>query len=351
MWQRDILGSHWVQWQFEVPALRGQQCVATLVTRPHTLRDASGRYLKSVRQFVPHADGALAVGDHGSRVAGTRPSTAVLYLPGYNDYFFQVHLADFLESCGLAFFALDPRGYGRSTIDEANRNNAHSLREYGPEIARATRLIKDECGYERLVVMGHSTGGLLAALWAHSATGRKSVDGLILNSPWFDLNRSWFDRVVGTAVLDAVGNYVTDYVITNEGSDYARMLHRDFGGLWDFDLDLKRERNTPVRSGWLRAIREGHARLAQGLDLDCPVLVCTSDRSAGPESTEAVRRTSDTVLDVQQIVARAPMLGRDVDIVQIPGGVHDLSLSEAGPRAQYFETIATWLSVHNFASA
>ncbi len=310
-WTPDLLGGEWVNWQFAVPKLRGQIPLATVITQSKWLD--------------PH--GAART------VNGQEVHAAVLYVHGYNDYFFQEHLAAQIESLGIAFFAIDLHGYGRSTSDEATRNDAHSLREYGFELAQATSLIRQELGFDELIIMGHSTGGLIASLWAHSATGRATVDALILNSPWFDLNRPWFDRVVATAMLDAVGQYVTDYVLSEDESQYARMLHKDFGGLWEFDTNLKRIEATPVRSGWLRAIREGHARVAQGLELDCPILVCTSDRSGSSSSDEVRRRTSDTVLDVLQIVAR----------------VHDLALSEEGPRSSYFSVVKDWLRVHGFA--
>ncbi|WP_435299373.1 alpha/beta hydrolase [Timonella sp. A28] len=323
MWQRDILGDDWLNRTINVPELRGKKMVSTLVSRPQWLVSRE------------HAD---------------RPHTAVLYIHGYNDYFFQTHVAQFFEDLGLAFFALDLHGYGRSTTDETTRNDAHSLREYGNELAAATHIIREEYGYESLLIMGHSTGGLLAALWAHSETGRATVDGLILNSPWFDLNRSWFDRTVGTAMLDAVGNYVTDYVITNDDSPYTRMLHTSYGGLWDFNMDWKRERPAPVRTGWLRAIREGQARIAYGLNLTCPILACVSERSVSPYAEPDLTRTSDTVLDVHQITARARQLGDNVEIASIPQGVHDLALSQPKPRDMYFNAIADWLSRHNLVS-
>ncbi|MGH9060169.1 MAG: alpha/beta hydrolase, partial [Acidimicrobiales bacterium] len=40
--------------------------------------------------------------------------TAVLYVHGYNDYFFQTDLADFFAERGATFYALDLRKYGRS---------------------------------------------------------------------------------------------------------------------------------------------------------------------------------------------------------------------------------------------
>ena len=49
--------------------------------------------------------------------------------------------------------------------------------------------------------MGHSTGGLIAALWAARNVGR--LEGLILNSPWLDLQGSAIVRTLGTPVIDA----------------------------------------------------------------------------------------------------------------------------------------------------
>ena len=43
--------------------------------------------------------------------AGAR---AVLYIHGYNDYFFQRHVADFYARQGISFYALDLRKHGRS---------------------------------------------------------------------------------------------------------------------------------------------------------------------------------------------------------------------------------------------
>ena len=36
---------------------------------------------------------------------------------------------------------------------------------------------------------------------------------------------------------------------------YARSLHRDYFGEWDFDLAWKPEASWPVYAGWIRAVR------------------------------------------------------------------------------------------------
>lgn len=343
-WKQDILGEPWISATIALPKIRGRAVKATLVSQHQWLT------AHEVFESEQCGTGSSASGTTWG-AASSSERTAVLYIHGLNDYFFQTHLAEALTGTGVAFFALDLHGFGRSTLDEESRNDAWSLREYGNELARATKYIKDECGYSKLVILAHSTGGLIASLWAHSRTGRRTVDGLILNSPWFDLNRPWFDRTVGTAFVDAVGEYVTDFVLNNDESNYVRMLHKDIAGEWDFDLSLKREVHAPVRTGFFRAVREGHARLAQGLNLDCPVLVCTSDQSGTAKDSLAHKRSSDVVLNVHQILARSAALGDDVETVQIAGGIHDLALSDQGPRIAYFNALEHWLRVHSFTPA
>src|SRR3712207_1571146 len=165
--------------------------------------------------------------------------------------------------------------------------------------------------------MGHSTGGLLACLWAHSVRGTGAVDALVLNSPWFDLNAPWFRRVVSTRLVDALGPLDPQRVVARGGSPYSRRLHVTHGGRWEYDLGLKAAAGIPARAGWLRAIRRGHARLARGLEIAVPVLVCTAATSGPNREDNPDLDRQDTVLDVEHIAARAPRLGADVTLVRI----------------------------------
>ena len=42
-----------------------------------------------------------------------------------------------------------------------------------------------EAQHDEVVLVGHSTGGLTASLWADARPGQLAA--LVLNSPWFDL--------------------------------------------------------------------------------------------------------------------------------------------------------------------
>jgi alpha-beta hydrolase superfamily lysophospholipase len=128
-------------------------------------------------------------------------------------------------------------------------------------------------------------------------------------------------------------------VIGTEPSRYAGRLALR----WVFDLRLKRADGLPMRVGWLRAIHQAQARVDRGLDIHCPVLLAVSSASGSPDDVPEIADTTDTVLDVEQVLRRAPKLGAHVTVLRIPGGVHDLCLSLDGPRAHYLRAMLAWL--------
>ncbi len=205
---------------------------------------------------------------------------AVLYVHGFVDYFFQTHLADFYTERGLDFYALDLRKYGRSLQPHQTPNFVRDLREYYPELDEAVRIIRDEDSHNRLLVNGHSTGGLVIALWAHDRRDTGWVDGLFFNSPFFDLNAPWLLRKVVTPATMQLGK-VRPYLDLKLGLNevYGRSIHHTHSGEWEYDLTWKPVGGFPVRAGWLRAIRQGQARLHAGLDIGAPTLVACSTLS------------------------------------------------------------------------
>ena len=97
---------------------------------------------------------------------------------------------------------------------------------------------------------------------------------------------------------------------------------------------------------WLSGIRRAQRRVAEGLDLRVPVLMCTSTRAGGAGGTPiapAQVRTTDTVLDVRHMWAVVDRLGADVTLRTVPGGLHDLALSAPTPRADYERVVLDWI--------
>ncbi|HKN45062.1 MAG TPA: alpha/beta hydrolase [Propionibacteriaceae bacterium] len=268
---------------------------------------------------------------------------AALYLHGWNDYFFQTHLADYLTDLGYDFYALDLRRYGRSLRPGHMRGFITNLDDYAVELDAATDLIAAD--HDRLLLMGHSMGGLVAVLWASRNADR--LEGLILNSPWLDLQGSAIVRTLGTPVIDAMGTRAPTSVLRLPTLGFnARSLHISLGGEWDYDLTLKSTPSPPIRTGWLRAMLQGHQRVAAGLGIAVPILVLASTTTDFSRRWHEGLRTVDSVLDVEQIAARSVRLGPHVTVVRIPEGLHDLILSAPHVRKQALDEIGRFVEAY-----
>jgi alpha-beta hydrolase superfamily lysophospholipase len=271
-----------------------------------------------------------------------RPRGVVVHLHGYNDYFFQTHLTDTVEADGWAFLALDARRAGRAWRLGEVPHYQDDLREQGTDLTAAVAAARLLHPGVPVVVHAHSTGGLVAALWAHAHRERGGIEGLILDSPLVGVGG--FVPAVGDEVLRALARMRPLTPLSSRPSVYAGHQLAANGGRWDFDTRLKRPEGVPLRAGWLSAVRQGQFRVARGLEIACPVLVAHSDASGPDRDDSPTLDEQDTVLDVRTIARLAPGLGADVDVRVIEGGVHDLLLSADEPRAAYLGTVAGFLA-------
>ena len=275
------------------------------------------------------------------RAAGSPTTRAVLHVHGFADYFFQTGQADFWTGQGYDFYALDLRKYGRSLREHQTPNFVTDLTAYYEELDEAFRRITERDGHDHVVVSAHSTGGLVVPLWAHDR--QVPLKGMVLNSPWLDLKGSLLLRTAGTKAIEQLGARRPYLSIPREVSGlYARSLHRDHDGEWDFDLAWKPLESWPVYAGWLRAIRRGHARAHRGLDVHGPVLVLTSAASGHPKEYDLLCTTTDIVLDVELIRKWAHKLASHVTLVRVAGAMHDVTLSQPAVREQVYAEIAAW---------
>ena len=90
----------------------------------------------------------------------------------------------------------------------------------------------------------------------------------------------------------------------------------------------------------------GHQRVAAGLNIDVPILVLASTRTNFSRRWHEDLRIADTVLDVEQIAARAVRLGRHVTVVRIDEGLHDLVLSAPHVRKVALDEIGRFLEAY-----
>ncbi|WP_291377865.1 alpha/beta hydrolase [Demequina sp.] len=269
------------------------------------------------------------------------PRSVVLHVHGYNDYFFQAHLARAFADAGHAFYAADLARAGRSLKTGDVPHYMDDISEQGDDIALATQAVAAAHPGLPLVVHAHSTGGLAAAIWA-AERPHPALAGLILDSPLFGTLLTRWQRTRALA-LPVVAARSPLAIVSSGPSLYAQRQHVSGGGRWQFDFELKRPEGVPIRAAWLAAARRARARVARGLHVQVPVLVARSD-SCGPDTPDnPLLDHQDTVIDVGQIARLAPRIGDRVQELVIPGGVHELSLSRDEPRELYLGSVMRWM--------
>ncbi|MDE6540383.1 MAG: alpha/beta hydrolase [Muribaculaceae bacterium] len=274
-------------------------------------------------------------------------STAILYVHGYNDYFFQDEEAERLADSCYHFYAVDLRKYGRSLSEGQTPYEARDISEYYADIDSALAVMRAD-GIRRTILMGHSTGGLVTSSYM-SARPDSMICALVLNSPFLDWNMNGFMRKVATPFVGFLGR-IFPHIRISQGSGespYGQSLARSRHGEWDFNTDWKTIVPRDVESSWVGAITRAQRNVRKGR-IKVPVLLMHSDSSATGDNWTPKFQRADGVLNVDHMRKYGPKLGPDVDEREISGGMHDLFLSAPEVRENAYRTLFDWLYSRGF---
>ena len=273
---------------------------------------------------------------------------AIMYVHGWNDYFYRRHASEYWESLGIHFYAVDLRKFGRSYRPYQTPGYIEDLHEYRLEFnALRDQIVKEQGKDVRILMIAHSQGGLSASLWVNTEHPHH-VEALALNSPWLELQGNRMFRLLSTPVVQMYRLRGGKTVMPmRDPGFYARCIKRSTGGEWDYlDHPLNPGVEFLTRAGWMQAIYNGQDEIAKNLDIQIPVLVCTSDKSMMLQSTwDEGMREADSVLDITAIRQAALHLGDVVALATIRGGLHDLSMSKPDARRKYFRIVTMWASM------
>jgi alpha-beta hydrolase superfamily lysophospholipase len=266
----------------------------------------------------------------------------VLYVHGYNDYFFQKEMGDrFVDSC-YNFYAVDLRKYGRSILPGQTKFQVRDMREYFADIDSALSQMKRD-GIDNIILMGHSTGGLTTAYYMNENPD-PDIKVLILNSPFLDWNQSSFQEKFLIPAVTCFGKLFPNIKISQGGSGaYGESLLKQYGGEWNYNTNWKLLHSPDVDTGWIRAIDIAQGILQNDPHIKVPILLMHSDRSVKSGDSKEMYKRADGVLDVYDISRYGRRLGPIVTEVTVQGGLHDLVLSAPNVRNPLYNYIFSWL--------
>ena len=309
--------------------------------------DYQGPVVSTVVRLLPSDDSVACKQSRGTfrgDSAVAVPRRGVLYVHGYNDYFFQDSMGmEFCDS-GYAFYAVDLRRYGRSLRPGQRRYDVRNLNEYFPDIDSAIMQMHRD-GVEEIALMGHSTGGLITALYMAEAPS-PYIKALILNSPFLDWNFTGYYRKVLIPAAAWLGRWLPNVEISQgDNSIYGESLLKGKHGEWQFDTTLKLLHPAPVTLGWVRAINQGQKLLMKdGRKIAVPILLMHSRRSVQLEKWDDKAFSGDLVLNVDSISSRGRRLGHaGLTEATVDSGLHDLVLSRPRIRRAVYATMFRFL--------
>lgn len=292
-----------------------------------------------------------------NKKANSKTKKAVLYVHGFADYFFNSELGDYFTEKGYDFYALDLRKYGRSLMKHQHPNFCKDLSEYFEEIDEAVKIIRERDNHNTLILNGHSTGGLIVSLYANERDSLKTIDGLLLNSPWFDMNENLLVKIFVIKPVCFLAKFFP-FTQAPKGLDknYPLSVHKDYcvsekkefgvyeDGRWNFNTDWKSVDEFPVFYGFIRAIRNGHKKIQKGMNISCPIFLLCSDKKGNVSKTlKSHYFNSDCVLNPAHMLKYIDGLGKNIKTQIVNNGMHDLSLSLEPVRKEFYKNVSEWL--------
>jgi alpha-beta hydrolase superfamily lysophospholipase len=290
-------------------------------------------------RFAPHRPAAGSAPDsHG---VGTHPSGALLYVHGWSDYFFNQELMHFATARGYRFYALDLPEHGRSLTAGEMPGFVGSAEHYLESVGAAVEAVREDSGRPP-VLMGHSTGGLAAALYAQRNEQR--LAGVVLSSPWLVAHGgAATGRLLEAALRPAAMRWPRGRLPLPARGYFWRAVAKEAGGEWELREDLRPRNAFPVRLGWLHGVLEGQRMLRTGPRLRVPVLLLASTTSDTGLVWREHMRERDAVLSIAPMRRAAAGLCDDLDEALVEGGLHDVLLSSGAVRAEAYARLGRWL--------
>ena len=232
-----------------------------------------------------HEEGFLNSADHlrlyWQRYTPPSARATVLVLHGGGDHSGRYPaLTTALVRAGFQVAFVDLRGHGQS---DGRRWHVDSFQENLADLdAFVAKLSQDGVARDRLFVVGHSHGGLVAAIWG--LTRGRHVAGFVLSSPFFRLAvRPPFLKVLAARLVGRI----VPWLPVDAGLDLAELTSDEELQRWTARDPLYGRKTTPR---WFEASQGAQLEaLRRAPEFEAPLLVLAggADRIADPAAARS----------------------------------------------------------------
>ncbi|HMM11353.1 MAG TPA: alpha/beta hydrolase [Bacteroidales bacterium] len=281
------------------------------------------------------------------KISAERPTVALLHVHGFNDYFFHAEAAGFFLENGVDYYGLDLRKSGRSWREHQKYNNLRDIEEYFEDISAAIGFIRNQ-GIEKILLMGHSMGGLVSACYCSKSDHDAMPDALFLNSPFLEQNKDIVTRKLLIPLVARIGSRYPGLLVPGGFSSfYGPSLHSSANGEWNYNLHFKPHRSKMVNAGWVRAIYHAQRQISNGVHIPIPLLLMFPDKSVSGLWWSGKFHFGDAVVNVKHIRSLQTKINSAVKTVQeVQNAKHDLFLSTKKVRDEVYKFVLDWSIKH-----
>lgn len=249
---------------------------------------------------------------------------AIIWIPGYNDYFYHYHISEKLPN--LDFYAINLRNCGYSKEKDCIPHYCSNLEEYFEELDFLfENLINNN--YEEVILYGHSTGGLIAIIYYNYNKKKKlnKINKLILNSPFLYLKLDCISNFILNYIIYYISDYIPSLNINNikKINKYTRFIKKKMS----IDFKNKSDYELPVMTDWISSVIFNQYKILKNeIKIeDIPVLFLTSDKTVNDLNDEL----GDSILDVNIMKNIGKKLSNKNNIIfkEVREALHDVLVS------------------------
>lgn len=283
--------------------------------------------------------------------ADRKSHRGLLYIHGFNDYFFQAEMGQRFVDSGYHFYAVDLRRYGRSREPWQYPFNIRDLRKYYDDIDSAVCQMRRD-GITDITLCGHSTGGLTVTAYAVDKSDRIPVDRVVTDSPFYAWNFNSTYRHLLIPTIRNLSTLMKNVKVPQGHCDgYAYSLLKEYDGEWTYDTEWKMIYSPPVTFSWIGQIQSTQNKVKKHADrLRVPLLVMHSSQKVDGCNFAPDFRYGDAVLDPAMIRQVAEKIRKDspspVEICTVDSGLHDLILSRLPYRDRAYDAMFRFIRSH-----
>lgn len=249
-----------------------------------------------------------------------------IFLSGNNDYFYNAQFGYKLMEKGYNLYAISfPNSGFTSNVNDPNFstfNNIEFLFQYIDIVVEYYKLNKIN------IMFGHSTGGLIAIMYANYKNAKSIfIDRLILSSPFLDWselpNPSFFEREEFLEyVITPIGLIAPKINIRLLTGKPNNTICQEFNEL-NFNPKYKSLFQIKTYTQWVRAITLEQEKIQNNeVNVKCKVDIFLSDKSVPLKYTD----NKDNVLDIEDMKLYGANISDDVEFFIIKNSIHNCFL-------------------------